>query len=258
MGFESLTLAIVSALHLSHRLGGGSKPFNPTAAGIAEAAIATALASGAVALSRDSGGGRGIALAATGFAIAGFLVGLTFTIKGGDAIGVAYHTVMLPLLLLTLLAIVRTRRRDRTGYLKPPWTQRHIGNRLAPRFRPALIAKLSVPGRRTGRWHTVPIVVLEHERERYLVSYRGASDWALNLHASRHARITKLGHTEEITVEGVPTAERTPLLEAYRDVYGRMPTVEAVLRALPDPADHPVFRITHPEPEPPARLSEQC
>lgn len=129
-------------------------------------------------------------------------------------------------------------------YLKPPWGQRHIGNRLAPLFRPSMISKLSVPGRRTGRWHTVPVAVLEHEGERYLVSYRGASDWALNLEASKTGRLSRRGRAEEnITVEEVPVAERAPLLEIYTERFGRMPTVGATLRALPDPADHPTFRI---------------
>jgi hypothetical protein len=29
-------------------------------------------------------------------------------------------------------------------YLKPPWMQRHVGNRMAPLFRPSLISKPSV------------------------------------------------------------------------------------------------------------------
>jgi hypothetical protein len=33
------------------------------------------------------------------------------------------------------------------------------------------------------------------------------------------------------------------LLDVYRDRYGKMPTVGSVLDALPEPADHPVFRI---------------
>jgi hypothetical protein len=41
--------------------------------------------------------------------------------------------------------------------------QRHVGNRLAPVFRPSL---LSVAGRRSGRTRTVPLAVLEHEGER--------------------------------------------------------------------------------------------
>ena len=42
----------------------------------------------------------------------------------------------------------------------------------------------------------------------------------------------------------VSANERAPLLDVFRDRYGKMPTVGAVLRALPDPADHPIFRIT--------------
>jgi deazaflavin-dependent oxidoreductase (nitroreductase family) len=129
-------------------------------------------------------------------------------------------------------------------YLRPPWMQRHVANRLVPLFRPSLIAKLSVRGRKSGRWRTVPVVVLEHEGERYLVSYRGASDWALNLAARREARLKTQEGTREIAVEEVPVSERGPLLAAYVREYGEMPTVAAVLRELPDPADHPIFRIT--------------
>jgi deazaflavin-dependent oxidoreductase (nitroreductase family) len=128
-------------------------------------------------------------------------------------------------------------------YLKPPWGQRHIGNRLAPLFQRKLISKLSVRGRRSGRWHTVPVAVLDHEGQRYLISYRGASEWARNLEASHTGRLAQRGRVEEITVEEVPVEERAPLLEVYTARFGRMPTVGAVLRKLPDAADHPTFRI---------------
>jgi deazaflavin-dependent oxidoreductase (nitroreductase family) len=119
--------------------------------------------------------------------------------------------------------------------------QRQVGNRLAPLFRPSLIAKLSVRGRRSGRWRTVPIAIFEHEGGRYLISYRGASDWALNLAASRTGRLKTKAGIEEITVEEVPVDERPPLLARYTETFGKMPGVAAVLRALPDPADHPTF-----------------
>jgi deazaflavin-dependent oxidoreductase (nitroreductase family) len=121
--------------------------------------------------------------------------------------------------------------------------QRHVGNRLAPLFRPSLISKLSVPGRRSGRTRTVPVAVLEHEGERYLVSYRGESDWARNLRASGRGRLSQQRRVEEIRVDEVPRSERAPLLEVYSARYGKLPTVGGVLRALPDPADHPIFRI---------------
>jgi deazaflavin-dependent oxidoreductase (nitroreductase family) len=122
--------------------------------------------------------------------------------------------------------------------------QRHVGNRLAPLFQPSMISKLSVQGRDSGHWHTTPVAVLEHGDERYLVSYRGESDWARNLSASMRARLRRGGRVEQITVAEVPVEQRPPLLEAYGERFGTMPTVGRVLRELPDPADHPVFRIT--------------
>ena len=133
-------------------------------------------------------------------------------------------------------------------FLKPPWGQRHIGNRLAPLFQRSLISKLSVRGRKSGRWRTTPVAVLDYDGERYLISYRGASDWALNLEASHQARLTQHGRVEAITVEEVPVEVRGPLLDVYTARFGRMPTVGSVLRALPDPADHPTFRITSSAP----------
>lgn len=35
-----------------------------------------------------------------------------------------------------------------------------------PTYVGELVCKLSVPGRRSGRWHTLPIVVLDHDGER--------------------------------------------------------------------------------------------
>jgi deazaflavin-dependent oxidoreductase (nitroreductase family) len=133
---------------------------------------------------------------------------------------------------------VNTRR-----YIKPPFMQRHVGNRMSVLFQPSRVLKLSVRGRRSGRWHTTPVAVLDHDGERYLVSYRGASDWARNLEASHNARLTQRGRTEEIDVAGVPVPERAELLDVYRDRYSKMPTVGSTLDALPEPADHPMFRI---------------
>lgn len=105
IGFQAATLAIMSLLHLTGVLAGGKRPFRPTDAGIAEAVISVVLIGGAAALTRHSLHGRAIAVAALGFATLGVIVGLTFTIGGGDAIDVAYHATILPLLLITLAAV---------------------------------------------------------------------------------------------------------------------------------------------------------
>jgi multisubunit Na+/H+ antiporter MnhF subunit len=72
---------------------------------------------GATALVRRGSRARPVALAATGFAIVGFLVGLSFTLAGGSAIDVAYHLSVLPLLLLILLGLTRSRDRS-TGSVR--------------------------------------------------------------------------------------------------------------------------------------------
>jgi deazaflavin-dependent oxidoreductase (nitroreductase family) len=129
-------------------------------------------------------------------------------------------------------------------YLKPPWMQRQIANRLVPLFKPDVVSRLSVKGRRSRRWHTVPVAVLDYEDSRYLISYRGESDWVRNLRASQAARLQTKSGVEDIEVVEVPVNERAPLLEVYRERYGKMPTVSGVLDALPDAADHPTFLIT--------------
>ncbi len=110
MGVEAASLAAMSTLHLTGTLAGGG-----TDAGVAEALICVALTAGAIAHARARPGGRTVALAAVAFAILGFLVGLSETIRGGDSIfGIAYHATVLPLLVLTMLLLVRNRAPRRT------------------------------------------------------------------------------------------------------------------------------------------------
>ena len=106
----------MSALHLSGALAGGTKPFDRLDAGIAEAIICVALAAGAMALARRSPASTRTAAGAICFAIFGFFVGLYFTVQAGDAIDVAFHATMLPLLAITLTALLlRARTYAPTG-----------------------------------------------------------------------------------------------------------------------------------------------
>jgi hypothetical protein len=110
MAFEAISLAVAATLHLSGHVHGRGKPFDADHAGIAEAIIAVALAGGALALLRAAGHARAIALATTGFAIAGFGVGLTITTQDGDLPDIAYHLTVLPMLILSLIALARVDR----------------------------------------------------------------------------------------------------------------------------------------------------
>jgi hypothetical protein len=110
MGAVGGSLVVMSALHLGHVIQGGSKPYDPTSAGIAEAVIALVLLAAAVAVRNALGGARPLALGALGFAVAGFVLGLMFTATGGTVVDVAYHVVGLPVVLLTLLLEYRSGR----------------------------------------------------------------------------------------------------------------------------------------------------
>jgi deazaflavin-dependent oxidoreductase (nitroreductase family) len=124
--------------------------------------------------------------------------------------------------------------------------QRNIANKLVPLFKKGMVSKLSVRGRHTRRWHTVPVSVLYDGDDRYLVSYRGESDWAKNLRAAETGRLETGNLTEVIEAKEVPVEDRPRLLEAYSQRFGNMPTVSPVLRRLPNAADHPVFKIVDP------------
>lgn len=115
LAFESATVGLFSTLHLTGvlRIGSGRSD----GAGIAEALICLALAGGAWALARSPSPspspapsparGRRVALSALAFAIAGFIVGLTFTVDSGDAIDLIYHATMLPILVATAVLLAR-------------------------------------------------------------------------------------------------------------------------------------------------------
>jgi hypothetical protein len=109
MGVEAASLAAASTLHLSGLVHGHGPAFSATGAGIAEAVIGLVLLAGAVALARRGTEGRPAALAATGFAMAGFIYGLSLTVRGGDLPDITYHATVLPLLIVTLVLTVGRR-----------------------------------------------------------------------------------------------------------------------------------------------------
>jgi len=115
---------------------------------------------------------------------------------------------------------------------------------MARLFKPAIVGELSVPGRKTGEWRSISAVMLQHDGQRYLVSAYGDTEWSRNLRAAGKGRFTRRGKPETFTAVEVPVAERPPLIKAYLEQFGKLPMVARTFQKLPDPADHPTFRIT--------------
>jgi hypothetical protein len=107
MAFEAATLAIFAVLHLSGVLRSGSRASSAGGAGVAEAVICVVLVLGLRAFVRSPARGRLAALGATVFAVLGFIVGLTFTVRGGPAVDLIYHVTMFPILIVTALVLGR-------------------------------------------------------------------------------------------------------------------------------------------------------
>lgn len=99
------SLAVVSPLHLAGALGAHSASYNGTAAGVAEAIIGVGLVLGAAALWRNGSAGCGLAIAATVFAIAGFILGISITARSGYVPDIAYHASVLPVLVGVLIVL---------------------------------------------------------------------------------------------------------------------------------------------------------
>jgi deazaflavin-dependent oxidoreductase (nitroreductase family) len=127
------------------------------------------------------------------------------------------------------------------AYIQPPWFTRRVFNPLAMKFGLGGAVTLAVAGRKSGKLHLVPVIPVEYNGARYLVSPRGETEWVRNLRAAGAGELRRKGTIERFTATEVPVEERSPILEAYRRVAGG--PVESQFKALPDPADHPVFRI---------------
>jgi hypothetical protein len=133
------------------------------------------------------------------------------------------------------------RQAPRMAYRRPAPFVRKVFNPIALRFGIGGTIPLKVRRRRTGGVQTVPVIVLDHEGARFLVSARGETDWVRNLRAAGGAG--ELGDRPFESIE-VPVEERPPILAAYQQLAGQ--AVKSHFKALPDPADHPVFRLATP------------
>ena len=127
------------------------------------------------------------------------------------------------------------------AYRKPSWFTRKVFNPIAIKTGISGTKALEVRGRRSGRTQRVPVIPLDHEGARYLVAPRGETDWVKNLRAAGEGTMSGKGGTERFRVTEVPVAERSPILVAYQRLAGK--AVESHFKALPDPSDHPVFRL---------------
>jgi deazaflavin-dependent oxidoreductase (nitroreductase family) len=109
---------------------------------------------------------------------------------------------------------------------------------------------LTVRGRTSGQPHTVPVLLVEQEGERFLVAPYGVVQWVRNIRAAGTATLTRGRRSEAISVTELEAKEAAPILKQYlfkataaRPYFDA--TIDAPLEAFEREADrHPVFQIT--------------
>jgi deazaflavin-dependent oxidoreductase (nitroreductase family) len=110
---------------------------------------------------------------------------------------------------------------------------------------------LEVRGRKSGEWRQTPVNLLTVDRQDYLVSPRGHTQWVRNIRISGGGRLRLGRRTEEIKVVELTDEQKPPLLRAYLkrwawevkaffDGVDANSSDEQLLAIAPD---HPVFRL---------------
>jgi deazaflavin-dependent oxidoreductase (nitroreductase family) len=113
---------------------------------------------------------------------------------------------------------------------------------------------LTVPGRRSGRRYTTPVILTQLDGRRYLVSPYGEREWVKNARAAGAVELSRGRHRERPTVVEVLPQEGAPVLRQYvrqvaitRKFFDVTP--ESPLEEFAGEAPrHPVFRLVGSEP----------
>jgi deazaflavin-dependent oxidoreductase (nitroreductase family) len=109
---------------------------------------------------------------------------------------------------------------------------------------------LTVRGRKSGQPHTVPVVLVEQDGQRWLVAPYGVVQWVRNIRVAGTATLARGRRSETILVTELPAQEAAPVLKQYLShVSGGVRSyfdarkdspVEAFER---EASRHPVFQI---------------
>lgn len=111
--------------------------------------------------------------------------------------------------------------------------------------------ELSVRGRKSGVMRSVPVNVVEHAGERFLVAPRGETEWVRNLRAAGGGELRLGSRVETFRASEIGDQDKPPVLRAYLgrwwfevkrffDLPGPDAADADLLRVAPR---HPIFRL---------------
>src|SRR6266536_1515909 len=122
---------------------------------------------------------------------------------------------------------------------------------------PHRLNALEVRGRRTGRPTSFPVVVADHQGERYLVAMLGEGvNWVANVRAAGGQAVLRHGRREPVRLEEIDPGARAPILQRYLQVAPGARSHIPVDRRAPlaefeqIASRFPVFRVRVDSPRP--------
>lgn len=74
---------------------------------------------------------------------------------------------------------------------------------------------LTTRGRKTGRPRTNPVVLVQQDRQRWLVAPYGPVSWVLNARAAGRVTIRRGRDSREYAIRELPPTEAAPILKRY-------------------------------------------
>ncbi|HZC63823.1 MAG TPA: nitroreductase family deazaflavin-dependent oxidoreductase [Streptosporangiaceae bacterium] len=109
---------------------------------------------------------------------------------------------------------------------------------------------LTTRGRKTGRAHTNPVILVKQGKQRWLVAPYGAVSWVLNARAAGQVTLRRGRDRQDCTVRELSPAQSGPILERYiRIAPATRPYFQAsknspVADFTAEAHRHPVFELT--------------
>jgi deazaflavin-dependent oxidoreductase (nitroreductase family) len=128
------------------------------------------------------------------------------------------------------------------AYLKPPWFTAKIFNKIAMATGVGNSETLTVTKRGSKEPQKIPVVTVDVDGVKYLVSTRGEAQWVKNIRADPNVTLTNRSGTTKYIARETPVDGRQAIFNAYRQRAGKV--VEGYFRQLPLETDHPVFSLT--------------
>ncbi len=102
--------------------------------------------------------------------------------------------------------------------------ERRVTNRvlvwlLKREWAPSSYYLLTVRGRKSGKPHSVPVVLVEGKDQRWLVAPYGEVDWVKNARASMLVTLSRGDQREDFTLCELSVEEAAPVLKKYLTAY---------------------------------------